>query len=132
MHDETLETLMGDTRLIRHWGKIKSVRANAAAMCEISGQNAGFGAWLADWPGEQIVDLWAELAKRFSQLGGKSAPFFLRMAGKDTFLNMGDGVRALNHWKVFDGTPKGPSGTAKASPACAIRRQSANYQLNGT
>ena len=29
------------------------------------------------------------------------------MAGKDTFLNMGDGVRALNRWKIFNGTPKG-------------------------
>ncbi len=107
MHDENLEALMGDRRLIRHWGKIKSVRANAAAMCEISAQSAGFGAWLGNWPGEHIVDLWAELAKRFAQLGGSSAQFFLRMAGKDTFLVMGDGVRALNHWGIFDGAPKG-------------------------
>ena len=30
MPDEELEALLGDQRLIRHWGKLKSVRANAA------------------------------------------------------------------------------------------------------
>ena len=117
MNDEMLEALMGDKRLIRHWGKIKSVRANASAMCNVSEQNASFGAWLADWPGERIVELWAELAKGFSQLGGKSAPFFLRMAGKDTFLTMGDGVRALNHWEIFDGAPKGKRDLEKVQTA---------------
>src|SRR5215469_17777491 len=32
MSDEALEKLLGDARLIRHWGKLKSVRDNAAAM----------------------------------------------------------------------------------------------------
>ena len=32
MPDEAMEKLLGDARLIRHWGKLKSVRDNAAAM----------------------------------------------------------------------------------------------------
>src|SRR5882724_11985842 len=32
MSDEAMERLMGDARLIRHWGKLKAVRENAAAM----------------------------------------------------------------------------------------------------
>jgi 3-methyladenine DNA glycosylase Tag len=86
MSDEAMEKLLGDARLIRHWGKLKSVRDNAAAMLEIAVENGSFGKWLAGWPGEDIVGLWEALAKRFSQMGGNSGPSFLRMVGKDTFI----------------------------------------------
>ncbi len=76
MSDENLEALMGETRIIRHWGKIKSVRANAAAIVEINGEAGGMGAWLAVWRAEQTVELWDQLSKRFTQLGGNSAPIF--------------------------------------------------------
>jgi hypothetical protein len=51
MPDEALEKLLGDARLIRHWGKLKSVRDNAAAMIEIGEEFGSFGSWLATWPG---------------------------------------------------------------------------------
>src|SRR5665213_4001590 len=35
MPDEAIEKLLGDARLIRHWGKLKSVRDNAAAMLAV-------------------------------------------------------------------------------------------------
>jgi len=57
MSDEALEALLGDRRLIRHWGKLKSVRDNAAAMIEVAEEHGSFGAWLADWPGTDIVGL---------------------------------------------------------------------------
>src|SRR5260370_37595529 len=50
MSDEALEALLGDRRLIRHWGKLKSVRDNAAAMIKLAEEHGRFGAWLADWP----------------------------------------------------------------------------------
>jgi 3-methyladenine DNA glycosylase Tag len=106
MADEELEGLMGDQRLIRHWGKLKAVRANAAAMLEVAQAQGSMGAYLADWPRERIVELWADLAKRFTQLGGNSGPSFLRMAGKDTFLLTDAVVKALNHWDAFEGIPK--------------------------
>ena len=117
MPDETVEGLMKDARLIRHWGKLKSVPANAAAMCEVSEGNGGFGAWLAGWPGERVVELWDELAKRFKQMGGNSGPSFLRMAGKDTFILTEDVVKALNRWGGFDGTPKGKGDRRKVQEA---------------
>src|SRR5256886_4246816 len=61
MSDEALEPLLGDRRLIRHWGKLKSVRDNAAAMINVAEEHGSFGAWLADWPGPDIVGLWEEL-----------------------------------------------------------------------
>jgi len=107
MSDEQVESLMGDRRLIRHLGKLKSVHANAAAMMDLAGESGSFGAYLADWPGDCIVALWEDLAKRFKQLGGNSGPYFLRMAGKDTFILSYSVVQALDHWGAFKGEPKG-------------------------
>ena len=101
MPDEALEALLGDARLIRHWGKLKSVRDNAAAMLAVSEEHGGFGRWLAGWPGGDIVGLWEALAKRFSQMGGNSGPSFLRMVGKDTFILSPSVVAALQHWAAL-------------------------------
>jgi 3-methyladenine DNA glycosylase Tag len=106
LSDEQLETLMADTRLIRHWGKIKAVRANAAAVLDVAAERGGFGSYLADWPVDSIVELWDDLARRFHHMGGNSGPSFLRMAGKDTFLLTDAVVRALDHWGVLHDRPR--------------------------
>lgn len=106
MPDEALEALLGDTRLIRHWGKLRAVRDNAAAMLEIAAEHGGFGAWLADWPGDDIIGLWEALAKRFSQMGGNSGPMFLRMVGKDTFVVSPSVVTGLKRWAAIGAPPK--------------------------
>ena len=110
--DERLERLMKDTRIIRHWGKIKATRANAAAMCALAEQHGSFAAWLAYWPADNVVGLWDELAQRSAHLGGSSGRYFLRMAGKDTFLLSRDVVKALNRWGGYDGEPKGKKARA--------------------
>ena len=106
MSDEGLEALLGDARLIRHWGKLKSVRDNAAAMIGIAEEHGSFGAWLADWRGTEIVELWEALAKRFIQMGGNSGPAFLRMVGKDTFILTPSVTAALKHWGAVGAPPK--------------------------
>jgi 3-methyladenine DNA glycosylase Tag len=113
MSDEDVERLMQDRRLIRHLGKLKAVHANAAALCDLAAEHGSFGAWLAQWPGAEIVRLWDELGKRFTQLGGNSGPYFLRMAGKDTFVLTPFVVKALNHWGAFKGEPKSKGDRAK-------------------
>jgi 3-methyladenine DNA glycosylase Tag len=106
MSNEALEALLGDARLIRHWGKLKSVRDNAAAMIAIAEEQGSFGAWLADWPATGIVELWETVAKRFSQMGGNSGPTLLRMVGKDTFILTPSVVAGLRHWGAVDVPPK--------------------------
>ncbi|VXC23744.1 DNA-3-methyladenine glycosylase I [Pseudomonas sp. 8O] len=64
-----------------------------------------FGALIADWPVSDIVGLWKYLAKHGSQLGGLSAPRFLRMVGKDTFVPTDDMVAALKAQGVIDKAP---------------------------
>jgi len=105
MSDDALQALMTDTRLIRHWGKLKSVRDNAAAMIAVGEENGSFGGWLADWPGTKIVELWEALAKRFSQMGGNSGPSFLRMVGKDTFVLTHSVTAALKRWGAVETPP---------------------------
>ncbi len=106
MPDEELEGLLNDRRLIRHWGKLKSVHANAAALTQLAREAGGMGAYLAAWPRDDVVGLWQDLGKRFAQLGGNSGPYFLRMAGKDTFLLTDAVIKALDHWDAFAGVPK--------------------------
>ena len=117
MSDEDIERLLGDKRLIRHARKLLSVRHNAAAICALAEEQGGFGAYLADWPGERIVGLWDDLAKRFTQLGGNSGPVFLRMVGKDTFVLTDFVCRALVRWDALEEPPKGKGGRRKAQEA---------------
>ena len=117
MNDEETEALMQDRRLIRHWGKLKSVRSNAAAMQALAEQQGGFGAYLAGWPAADTIGLWGDLAKRFQQMGGNSGPYFLRMAGKDTFVLTQAVVAALIHWKALAATPKTKADRAKVQAA---------------
>lgn len=100
--DEAIEAMLADRRLIRNLPKLRAVRANAAAMLELG----GMGSWLAGWPADRTVELWAELARRFQQLGGSSAPMFLRMVGKDTFILTDSVVRGLDRWGAFKGEPR--------------------------
>lgn len=105
MSAEHIERLMQDTRIIRHLGKLKSVPRNAQMLLDISKEYGSFGAFLAQWPEHDIVGLWRYLAKQGYQLGGLSAPRFLRMAGKDTFVLSTDVVAALVSQDIVTKTP---------------------------
>jgi 3-methyladenine DNA glycosylase Tag len=112
MPDEALEKLLGDARLIRHWGKLKSIRDNAAAMLAVTEEFGSFGAWIGTWPGSNIVGLWDALGDRFSQMGGVSGPMLLRMVGKDTFVLSKSVIAALQHWADVVKPPKNRSDRA--------------------
>ncbi len=103
LDDADITRLARDDTLIRHRGKLTAVRDNARAMQALVDEHGSFGFWLAEWPEDEIVDLWWALRSRFSQLGGHSAPAFLRMVGKDTFLLTNWVTAALAHWGAFEG-----------------------------
>ena len=113
LSDDDLDGMLRDARLIRHWRKLQAVRHNAEAMHQLREEHGGFGRYLAAWPVTDCVGLWRDLKKRFAQLGGNSGPYFLRMAGKDTFILTGDVIRALNRWGAYEGDPR----TLKAKEA---------------
>lgn len=105
MGAEHLERLMQDARLIRHLAKLKSVPRNAQFVLDVAREHGSFGALLADWPASDITGLWRYLSKHGCQLGGLSAPRFLRMAGKDTFIPTDDVVAALKAQGIVDKAP---------------------------
>lgn len=109
MSNDDLDILMKNEAIIRHWRKISAVRENAETMHQLLQKSGSFGEIIAEWPAADIVGLWAYLANNFRQLGGNSAPYFLRMIGKDTFVLTNDVLRALNHWGVFRGNSKSRS-----------------------
>ncbi len=105
MGAEHLERLMQDTRLIRHLGKLKSVPRNAQMVLDVQKEKGSFAALIADWPVTDITGLWKYLARHGNQLGGLSAPRFLRMMGKDTFIPTDDMSAALIAQDVIDKKP---------------------------
>lgn len=106
MSDDALASLMDEKRIVRHWGKIQSVRHNAQTIHEFNEEQGGFVNTLAEWPSDNIVEFWHVLKKQFKQLGGLSGPYFLRRVKKDTFLLTGDVIRALDYWGAVNETPK--------------------------
>jgi len=105
MSDEQLENMMQNDKIIRHWGKIKAVRANAFMVSSIAEKEGSFARFLAQWPEDDVISLWAFLKKEGSQLGGNSGPYFLRMIGKDTFILTDDVVAALKAQGVIEKKP---------------------------
>lgn len=106
MSNEQIEALMDEKRIVRHWGKIQSVRHNAQTIHDFNEEQGGFVNTLAEWPSDNIVEFWHVLKKQFKQLGGASGPYFLRRVKKDSFLLTGDVIKALFLWGAIDETPK--------------------------
>lgn len=115
--DEQLEKQMQNEAIIRHFGKIKSIRANAMMMQEIARQHGSFASFLAGWPTKDIIGLWAFLKKQGSQLGGHSSPAFLRMVGKDTFRLTDDVVTALIAQDIISKAPTSKADLARVQSA---------------
>lgn len=95
MPDDMLDARMQDTRLIRHYGKMRAIRHNAQLVLDIASEHRGFGRFIGQWPDTDLTGLWLVLSKRGKQLGGNSAPAFLRMVGRDTWYPTGDVLAAL-------------------------------------
>jgi len=105
MSDEMLEAQMQNRDIIRHLGKIKSIRTNALMIRDLSQEHQGFGSFLAQWPDDELCELWFLLKKRGAQLGGLSSPRFLRMVGRDTFILTDDVVSSLKAQGIIEKNP---------------------------
>lgn len=81
-----IDALRNDTRIVRNPQKIYATISNARFVLEVSGEHGGFGAFLAEWPQDDLIGLWDYLKQRGSRLGGDTGPRFLRHVGRDTFI----------------------------------------------
>ena len=92
---EEWEAYMEDERIIRNWQKIQTVFHNAAMIDDIAAEHGSFATFLSEWPTDDQVGLMKYLHKNGSRLGGKTAQWFLRFAGKDAFMLSDDVITAL-------------------------------------
>lgn len=92
---EQLEKFGKNKRIIRNMQKIIGVQHNARFILDVAKEHGSFGKFIADWPCEELIELFAYMKKHGSRLGGMTGQRVLRNMGKDTFVITGDVVRAL-------------------------------------
>lgn len=105
MSDEDLDTLLKDTRVIRHAAKLLSVRDNAIFLKDLAAKHGSASKFFADWPEDDFIGLLSVMKNRGSRLGGSTGAYCLRHLGKDCFILGGDVVKALIREGVVDKAP---------------------------
>ncbi len=103
--EQELEALAQDRRIVRNPQKIRATVANAHLVVQTAAEHGSFGAFLAAWPEDDVVGLWAWLKAHGNRLGGDSGPRVLRALGKDTFILTGDVTRCLTDQQVLTASP---------------------------
>jgi 3-methyladenine DNA glycosylase Tag len=104
MPEEMLERKAADPKIIRNYNKVKTIKANAQMMFDISLEKSiSFAQFINDWPSEDIIGLWAYLKKHGQRLGGNTGPYALRLLGKDTFILSSDVEAYLRAQQIIDG-----------------------------
>ena len=117
LSDDDLDTLVKDTRIIRHMPKIRSVPVNATMLLDFAKDHGSASAMFAEWPNTDFVGLLNLLKAKGSRLGGNSAAYALRYQGLDGFVFSRDGVAALIRAGVVERPPKSARDLAKVQEA---------------
>ena len=86
MPEEMMERKASDPAIIRNFNKVKTIKANGQMIFEESQNGHSFAEFIAQWPSDNIIGLWAHLKKHGQRLGGNTGPYALRTLGKDTFI----------------------------------------------
>lgn len=103
MSDDMLDAKARDERIIRNAAKVYTIRHNAQMIADIAAKHGSFGRFIANWPSNDIIGLWAYLKQHGARLGGNTGPYALRAIGKDTFILTEDVEAYLRATHVFDG-----------------------------
>lgn len=104
MPDEMLEQKASDPSIIRNYNKVKTIRENAIMIDTVNREQGGFADFVANWPSNDIIGLWAYLKKHGARLGGNTGPYGLRAIGKDTFLLSNDVVGYFTQRDIISGS----------------------------
>jgi 3-methyladenine DNA glycosylase Tag len=111
-HDEEIERLLADTRIIRNGGKIAAVLANARFLTALQAETGDAAAHLALWPAEDHAGLLDLLARRGARLGGTTGQRVCRLVGREGYVLTPDVLKRL----AIEGVVEGPA-TSKAAMA---------------
>lgn len=105
LSESEVAALAADARIVRNRPKIGSTIKNASFILRQAAAHGSFGAWLADWPDDDVLGLWAALKEGGDRLGGDTGPWVLRLVGRDTFRLTPDAVAAMIEAGVIDRAP---------------------------
>lgn len=103
MPEEMLERKASDPKIIRNFNKVKTIKANAQMIFNEQQNGHTFAEFIANWPADNIIGLWAYLKNEGARLGGNTGPYALRALGKDTFLLSRDIEAYMRAFKIIDG-----------------------------
>jgi len=116
MDDEKFDALLQDARIVRNGTKIATVRDNAAFLLELRDEG-GAGQVLGGWPSSDYVGLLDLLKRRGSRLGGTTAQYAMRFAGRDSFILSRDVIARLIAEGVVDKAPASKKAMAQVQAA---------------
>lgn len=94
-HDEDMDRLLCDKRIVRNGAKIAAVIGNARFLQDIAAEHGNAGTFFAGWPGTDYAGLLEVLKKRGARLGGLTGQRAMRRMGVDSFLTSPDVVARL-------------------------------------
>nr|WP_290444289.1 DNA-3-methyladenine glycosylase I [Pseudoalteromonas sp. XMcav2-N] len=103
MSPEMYEQRAQDERIVRNYKKVQSVAHNCQMIHELALEHGKFSKLVANWPEDNIIELWLLLKKQGSRLGGNTGPYALRAVGKDTFILSRDVEAYLRAHDVISG-----------------------------
>lgn len=92
---EQWEAYCNDTRVVRHWPRIKAVMENVSFVRAYRDEYGSFARFLHTYPASRQVELMAFLKSHGSRLGGQTGQWFLRYICKDGFVLTQDVILAL-------------------------------------
>lgn len=116
MDDEKFDALLQDAHIVRNGTKIATVRDNAAFLLELRDEG-GAGQVLGGWPSSDYVGLLDLLKRRGSRLGGTTAQYAMRFAGRDSFILSRDVIARLIAEGVVDKAPASKKAMAQVQAA---------------
>lgn len=105
MDDDRFDALLRNTDIVRNGAKIATVRDNAVFLQELRAEG-GAGRVLGAWTSTDFITLLDLLRKRGSRLGGMTAQYAMRFAGRDAFILSGDVSARLIAEAVVDSQPR--------------------------
>lgn len=129
MSDDMLEAKARDERIIRNAAKVFTIRHNAQMIADVASKHGSFARFIADWPSEDIIGLWAYLKQHGARLGGNTGPYALRAIGKDTFILSQDVEAYLKATKVFDGAATSKRSLSQIQQQFNLWRQQSGRSL---
>lgn len=119
-HDEDIDRLLSDRRIIRNGAKVAAVVENAHFVMELLQEHGSVGGFFGDWPNAHYIDLLALLSKRGTRLGAVTGQRMLRSMGRDGFILSTDVVARLVAEGVVDKTPTSKRALAATQSAFNI------------